>query len=289
MLRLRFTSHTWLALGLIAVIALVTMLPAQAGPITNGPNSAPFTKLGVYGGVLTILDGSQAMEIGNNGRDIGSTGDLYFRPQLPESRGIRFFKNGSAEDVLITGKLCLNGSGSQDCRDVWPTAGGGNYWQVNSGYLEPNTATYALGVGTSSQRVQNGPALDVHGSGYYGLQVINRDTSGLSQAMQADGNVFSDGETVVGRKIYVNGSEVWHPGYPAAGIAPHQGEGSGLDADRYVSPFGDFENVTLEPAASCASILGPFGQPNPGGDKTLACLCVATDIGKKCAPMWNHI
>ncbi len=76
---------TLIALSLMVVAPLV-----WAGPITGGSGNPPFTKLGVYQGVIAIvpgLSGDSVMEIGNAGRDIASTGSIYLRPGSADGQG----------------------------------------------------------------------------------------------------------------------------------------------------------------------------------------------------------
>ncbi|MBI2984279.1 MAG: hypothetical protein HYY50_01510 [Candidatus Kerfeldbacteria bacterium] len=93
---------------------------ALAGPITGGPGSAPFTKLGVYQGVISIIPGgggNSVMEIGNAGRDIKSTGALHLVP------------GGGGDVHLDAGRLCF-GAGVGDCRNTWVGLGAQSLDQV---------------------------------------------------------------------------------------------------------------------------------------------------------------
>lgn len=76
--------HIKIALGaLLLVVATLTWKTAYAGPITGGAGNAPYTKLGVYQGLISVVPGGTTdsiLEIGNAGRDIASTGDIYLRP-----------------------------------------------------------------------------------------------------------------------------------------------------------------------------------------------------------------
>ncbi len=143
--------------GLLA-LSLVLFFSRQvhAGPITGGGGSAPFVKLGVYQGVLSIIPtgGANAMEVGNLGRDIASSTTMYLRPSsLPTKICIGGSNSGTAcpngneclgggvcsntaprvykyptfpEAALDLdgGRLCLHGTGVDDCRNVWPISGG---------------------------------------------------------------------------------------------------------------------------------------------------------------------
>jgi len=75
--------HLLSALGLGALVVFVVVQQVSAGPITGGYGNAPFSKLSVYQGVLSIVPGGagdSVMEIGNAGRDIKSTGSINLFP-----------------------------------------------------------------------------------------------------------------------------------------------------------------------------------------------------------------
>lgn len=124
--------HTKTAIiGLLVVLALLSRNEASAGPITGGFGNPPFTKLGVYQGVISVVPGGAGdsiLEIGNAGRDIASTGSLYLRP-------------GTNQAVQITpqdttnegGQLQLQGAGSFQlwAVDVWQ-----NRFRVHSNGIE---------------------------------------------------------------------------------------------------------------------------------------------------------
>lgn len=77
-----------MAVGGLSILTVFAFYQqAQAGPITGGPGVAPFVKLGVYQGVISVVPGGvtggvpdSIMEIGNAGRDIKTTGALNFFP-----------------------------------------------------------------------------------------------------------------------------------------------------------------------------------------------------------------
>lgn len=285
---------------LLGMVAVLITQQAQAGPITNGVNNPPFTKLGVYGGVLTITHGSQALEIGNNGRDIGSTGDLYFRPGLlSQVNGMRVFKNGSLSDVLVTGRLCLFGTGTADCRSVWPVGGGSNYWQLSGSYLQPNTATYGVGIGDAGNPVTTMSALNIQsiaGGNALSLRALNTNLTG--SAIRTVGGIDLS-RTVVDGTIRINGQEVFHPG--SGGFLPNEGRycseggyactyesecnssptdtcvGTGADADLL-----EGLDVTIKPGSVCKSSYQANGN-------ALLCVCITSGATTRCTPMWNHI
>ncbi len=94
----------------VAVTGVVVAFQADAGPITGGPGVAPFTKLAVYQGVMTVVPtgGAQLMEIGNAGQDIASTGDVYLRPgSVAESNtvALRVYNSGGTAFATLPGRL----------------------------------------------------------------------------------------------------------------------------------------------------------------------------------------
>lgn len=107
-----------------ALFGVSLLRTVSAGPITN-IGGAPYVKLGVYQGVLSIIPGGtndQVMEIGNVGRDFAATGDFYFRPQSlgatadpvgapAVTNNVRIFKNGSnLASLQVPGDICTSSS-----------------------------------------------------------------------------------------------------------------------------------------------------------------------------------
>lgn len=189
----------------IAAVLIVVGNTAQAGPITGGGGHTPFVKLGVYQGIVTIISpgGGNIMTLGNAGRDITSTSDLYFRPGGIQNDNICFggTNNGGActtdldcpgagsclqqatsignvgyaeAGLFVTGSICLHGSGSADCRNVWPASGGAGdpYWTTATvgslTTLTPVTSgsptVQSLRIGSPANPVPpgNGPAFQVY-------------------------------------------------------------------------------------------------------------------------------
>lgn len=94
------------AIIVIAAFTVHDANPVAAGPITGGAGNAPFTKVGVYQGILSIIPAGSGsiMEIGNNGQDIASTGDIFMRPgETPGSNtaATKFFKRGAGQGLYI--------------------------------------------------------------------------------------------------------------------------------------------------------------------------------------------
>ncbi len=257
-----------LIVSFVSFVALASR-PAIAGPITNGPSSAPFTKLGVYQGVVSVVSNADnaALELGYLGRDIASTGDLYFRPSFTaRANGAYFTRNGNSADFYLSGKLCLFKHvsniidlNSMSCSDGWPSGSGSgsSLWTivadpvadpftnaVNGNFLQPINTNYGVHIGSSLSPVTGGTALTLDGASYsYPLGVANL---GSGAALQTQGQVNLNAYGYVNGLIYINGQEVWHRQGFFGGPAAHEGLGSGLDAD-----IANGNNVTLEPATSC--------------------------------------
>ncbi len=115
--------------GLLVLMVLTVAPFVWAGPITGGPGNPPFTKLGVYQGVLSIIPGSagnSVMEIGNAGRDIASTGSVILRPggsatASGASTYAEFFNEGNQTNLRVPGRIC-KGATAATCFDI----GGGS-------------------------------------------------------------------------------------------------------------------------------------------------------------------
>jgi len=95
--------------GTAAALALLLVAFSDSLRVDSGSVS-PDTpeQLSIKGGVLTIAPGGandSVMELGNNGGEIVSTGDIFIRPN-GSSSGTRFVGNADqTQDLLLTGKL----------------------------------------------------------------------------------------------------------------------------------------------------------------------------------------
>lgn len=147
---MRFFRHYIPLIALLAVLSLTVVWtmprPTVASPLTN-PSGAPYTKLGVYQGVIGIITSGESMEIGNAGTDIGSTGSLYLRPGgIAAVNAPRVFSNGGSAALSVgTGKVCLNPSGSANlgaynCYSSW-VSGGDSFWTLTGSQLSLTTVT----------------------------------------------------------------------------------------------------------------------------------------------------
>ncbi len=128
-------------MGLVGSAALV-----WAGPITGGSGNPPYTKLGVYQGVIAVIpggSGDSVMEIGNAGRDIASTGSIYFRPNSTGA-GSYFSGSGNTQNLFLNGNLGVGVAGSSYPfvvgRDVDGQVYGARFQNMSTGaaaYLRP--------------------------------------------------------------------------------------------------------------------------------------------------------
>lgn len=256
--------------GLLVSLLFLMAIPAVAGPITN-PGAQPFSKFTVYGGIVSIVNGTNALELGANGQDIASNGDIIFRPRdVFGQQAVNIKKNDSSggSDMYVVGTVCLHGSGSADCRNQWPS---GSLWQQFS----PNYTAFAvtpnvnngvtIGTSAAAPTVTTQPGLLVSQPGSsYAARILNANLSG--SAIRVDGNVLFRAGFSASGTAYIGGQEVWYSG--------HEGVGSGLDAD-----LMDGRQVTQQTAAQCS-----------GTDHGTHFMCLCFDYSgtKKCAAMYNY-
>lgn len=234
----RATHPSLLRWSLMALALIGVSLASQsifAGSVTN-PGGSPTQKVSIYQGVLTIAPGrdtNNILEFGNNGSDITSSGNIYFRPgRLAETSGVRFDGSSGTTDIYVPGRLCINGA----CVPPWPSGSGTSLWQRNGSQLEtvgaqprgveilnPNTtyinggsALSAVGSmpGTSAAYFSNtsGPALQLNDGGFVRGDLV-LTTANVSSPITI--NYLNAG-------VPTNG-KVWYPG--------NDGMGSRLDAD----------------------------------------------------------
>lgn len=131
----QWRQTTTVGLGTLVVVVLLAVLgnvrSVGAGPVTN-PYNAPFVRLGVYQGVIRVVPsgGANVLAIGEAGREIAGSGDLYLRPGgLVASAGVKLAKSTTFAETAISlqgGRVCLDPAqnGVWDCQSIWPTGGG---------------------------------------------------------------------------------------------------------------------------------------------------------------------
>lgn len=117
-IRIRYSKM--MTLSSIVFIALVGLAqiarPAASAPITGTATS----NLTVYGGVVTVApaaSGDNILELGNAGRDIAGTGDIFIRPGSLSGASVNF-----AKFYAVAGKAYLTVPGSVTANGFVATA-----------------------------------------------------------------------------------------------------------------------------------------------------------------------
>jgi hypothetical protein len=143
-MRFTFTLKTvMIALALLSGIVVAgAYTTVRARPVTGSGSIGSM----IYNGVAVVTTGevgSNILELGNNGQEIVSSGDLYLRPQaLTEAQGVRFTTDATGRtSVHAKGGVCF---ATGQCQDTWPTGTSTSLWTLSSGILSPSTATDSL-------------------------------------------------------------------------------------------------------------------------------------------------
>lgn len=135
------------AVILATMMVIVVVNPVSAGPVT-APGSPPFVKLGVYQGVIAIVppSGTNVLEIGNAGRDIAGSSDIYLRPGgVTTANAVKLARSVTYTQAAVTipggGQVCLDQTqaGGWSCQPTWPTGGpgGDTLWTLTGSVLSP--------------------------------------------------------------------------------------------------------------------------------------------------------
>ncbi len=171
---------------ILTVAALVVAGGARfVAPASSASISGSTQKLNVYQGVVTLVNGKKsvynALELGNAGRDIAGTANIYFLPgltaegsafvgkqpkcsidgstcgndndcsQVPQAQTCA---NRNIQDLSLTGDLIVRGqlcfNGYQDCLSAWPTMTS-SLWALTDTTLSPIVQS-AVRVGDSVGR-----------------------------------------------------------------------------------------------------------------------------------------
>lgn len=165
---------TPLFLTILLALALLASAPlAFAGPITGGPGNAPFTKLGVYQGVFSVIPGGagdSVLEIGNAGRDIASTGSLIVRPGGSATTSgatnyAEFFNDAGKASLRVPGRVCI-GTTAATCVNL---GGSGTTPTLDLVLQSGNDSTRSAAIGYLTVKPQNstgeGGEIQLQGSG----------------------------------------------------------------------------------------------------------------------------
>ena len=232
-------------IGIALVLALTLTvfrdsLRVSSGTITRNAIEV----LSITGGVLTIApggDGHSVMEIGNNGNEIISTGDIYLRPNGGQP-GTRFVGNvDGTSNLLLTGKMDVAGTitlGNGDARTTWPYP---DHWMTVQNEQDKTTLTpNEQNIGLTIDRQQ------VNDTGVAGLSLYSADRD--FQALLVDNSnparyaadFNGSNVTILGdldvTKLYLCGStaEACHTTpalYKLAWTKDNMYSGGGVDAD----------------------------------------------------------
>ncbi len=174
------------------LMVLLVVQQASAGPITN-PLGTPYSKLSVYQGVISVIPsvGGDVMEIGNDGRDIATTGNLVLRPgTIPGT-------TTSTKDVLIQspGRLCFGVVSAGTCSNSWASASTPTLDQVLATF-NGNFSSHSASLGSASPVapsaklvVNNGLAGSVPGSADDALDAYANTTGSAIYAQQSNGAI----------------------------------------------------------------------------------------------------
>jgi hypothetical protein len=165
----------WLRRLTVTVAVIVLLMSVASGdrakPVSSASLSGSLERLAVKNGVITIAPGGSAdsvLEIGNEGRDLASTGVLYFRPNNTTA-GSYFSKSAdNTQNLLLTGNLHVNDGITLGGvrRTTWPAGDG---WAVTADdNLTPQDP--ASPVAPGGLNVYQNTSL---ASGYDGLRVSN--------------------------------------------------------------------------------------------------------------------
>lgn len=252
-------------LFITALCALVIFFAVTMTVIAKPLTGSGVVGTMVYQGVALVTSGesgSSILELGNNGQEIASSGDIYLRPNyLPATSGsvlqaIRLVKNSTTgrTDVYAPGGVCF---ASGTCQDTWPSGGGSSLWTLVSGQrLQTSTAGQTLSFVKNSPSTPIGNALEVVAQ--------NTDTAlGVSNTVGIAGQ-FANGASIQGNIIVDKRSggdefqmvdtdtnityKVWHYGNDG-----HTSSATGLDASKLDGKPLIFYHFPTSSLASCGS------------------------------------
>lgn len=204
-------------LGLVALLVVLLVAVGEAGAQAV---QTPFTKLGVYKKVLSVVSSSgAALEFGNNGQDIAATGNIVFRPGasgVVATDGLQVVRNGALSDLYVSGDLCLYdhaNSMAQTCRHQWPTSSGSTLWESGSAADEWGTGYNFIkpkDVAGATPSVRLTQPISLVGEAYYNDTILAKNLNNAGLAAQFSGDVISSGSVNVFNQLRVNNREVWH-------------------------------------------------------------------------------
>lgn len=262
MSRRRFYLNSLLITALCSlVVVFVATVSVIAKPLTGSGVIGTM----VYQGVALVTSGesgSSVLELGNNGQEIASSGDIYLRPNyLPATSGsvlqaIKFVKNATTgrTDVYAPGGVCF---ASGTCQDTWPTGGGTSLWNLVSGQrLETATAgrTVSFVKNNPSSATANAVELVAQNTDtVFGVSNTFGIAAQFSQGALIQGNVIVDKRSSGDEFLMVNTDtntsyKVWHYGNDG-----HTSSATGLDASKLDGTPIIFYHFPTTSLASCGS------------------------------------
>ncbi len=280
-----------IALGMRAPVWGFGVEPSSGGG--GGGGSVPAGKFAatIYYGLVAVTtgeSGSALMELGNSGKEIASTSDLYLRPYsyLETVNGalksVLFSKDGTTlrTNLSVPGGVCF---GASKCSDSWPSSGGTSYWDVNgTNYLQPNPFASVMKfdkpVGGSPK---NSNAVEVRSATTAAaLNVANtsNSTSAIAGSFNGGANIGNDlvvdSRTNGDEIVLVDGAttyKVWH-----AGNDGHTVNGTGPDASKLDGLGLRFRYIQSNSIFACGGISGlPPGPSLPSNPHH----CFCADFG----------
>lgn len=203
---------------------------AGALPSSLSPNVS--MKAAIYQGVVAIAPTSATvLELGNAGRDIAGSSDLYLRPNgLVEAQGAHIVASGTVSDLYVA-SLCLYGTGSEVCQSGVPSGGSDTFWSatIQSGsfeYLTPNTAGRGVQLGSIAAPVL-GKALEINTNNVAPAISITGDMI-TGSFNDADFSPIGSGNVTVSGRVQITNSAF---SFDTLRVAFH------IDTDNYATPW----------------------------------------------------
>ncbi|MBI4092864.1 MAG: hypothetical protein HY420_02985 [Candidatus Kerfeldbacteria bacterium] len=267
-------KNSFIIIWLVAAIGIFRFSPsAFSKPLTSGASQ----KLTVYEGVITIdhTPGGNILELGNAGRDIASTGEIFVRPGNTTA-GTKFYAASPSEpqNLLLTGRLTVNKGLNFNGQYITGWTTGSSFWLPAAGnYVEPNPLAYGVQFNSDTNVLAN------NGANQSALYVVNYDLSGLAAKFESPPpinqtiNIYGNLEATGNIRSGAEGNlfDVWtdsNDGYKAAPTGPDYLDL--LDADLL-----DGVNLDLAKGIDRNPPQNPACDINLEASSNMSCLCRA--------------
>jgi hypothetical protein len=235
-------------LALCAGVFGVAIHSTFAGSLPSSLSPNISIKAAIYQGVVAIAPTTTTvLELGNAGRDIAGSSDLYLRPNgLAEAQGAHIVASGTVSDLYVA-SLCLYGTGSEVCQSGVPSGGSDTFWRsvVQSGtfeHLMTNAANQGVQIGSQTSPVL-GKALEINTNAVAPAITLTGDmmTGSLDDG---DYSTIGSGSVAVSGRLQITNSIVaqdtlrvgYHlntDNYAIVWSQLYQGRFTGLDADTF--------------------------------------------------------